>query len=502
MAAPGERSGLPRAPEAYARQSEYNGGKSDPIIHSHQPPKGAKEEAPSACPQCGSNKLWRDGHRNTGRGRTQRWLCLSCGFRFSQSRADLKVEVDVSSEDLEKPHPGEDLLQADVLQGEGSVEPSVEDPPLALSEDIRSHDESYIPVVEKRLNGFRVHSRERRVCAEGIEAKNLANSVAQDIEALRGAVTIETAKIEDYLKDFADKQTTMGLNGKTIKDRTRALSLLHKRGADLFNPETVFRAIDHAKRFNHKTGQLKDEDWSDGSKNKAAQAYAAFCAIGRIHIPEHVNFDKWSRQPQKLPWIPLEREVDELIAGCNRRFGAFLQLLKETGVRSGEAWRLKLEDIDVERSVITFNMPEKGSNPRQHKVSLKLIAMLNSLPKKSQKVFGDGDLDQFRKCFMLQRKRIAHKLQNPRLDRITFHTLRHFYATMEYSKTKDILHVQNMLGHKSITSTMVYTHLVNFEGDEFHTATASTLKEDEDLLKAGFEYVTDRDGVKIYRKRK
>lgn len=51
-------------------------------------------------------------------------------------------------------------------------------------------------------------------------------------------------------------------------------------------------------------------------------------------------------------------------------------------------------------------------------------------------------------------------------------------------------------------SSLIYTHLVNFEGDEYHTAIAKSLKEDEELLKAGFEYVTERDGVKIYRKRK
>jgi len=62
--------------------------------------------------------------------------------------------------------------------------------------------------------------------------------------------------------------------------------------------------------------------------------------------------------------------------------------------------------------------------------------------------------------------------------------------------------VQERLGHRSITSTLIYTHLVNFEGDEYHVKTAKTLKEDEELLMAGFEYVTERDGVKIYRKRK
>jgi integrase len=73
---------------------------------------------------------------------------------------------------------------------------------------------------------------------------------------------------------------------------------------------------------------------------------------------------------------------------------------------------------------------------------------------------------------------------------------------MEYHKTKNILHVQERLGHRSITSTMIYTHLVNFESDEYHTATSKSLREDEDLLKAGFEYVAERGGVKIYRKRK
>ena len=45
-------------------------------------------------------------------------------------------------------------------------------------------------------------------------------------------------------------------------------------------------------------------------------------------------------------------------------------------------------------------------------------------------------------------------------------------------------------------------HLVTFEGDEYHIATAKTIKEDEELLKTGFEYVTERDEIKIYRKRK
>lgn len=248
--------------------------------------------------------------------------------------------------------------------------------------------------------------------------------------------------------------------------------------------------------------ELLDQEWSDGSKNNAAQAYKSFCEINDITIPDYVNFGKWSRRPQKLPWIPLEKEVDQLIAGCSHRVASFLQLLKETGMRCGEAWSLEWTDVDTENHVITVNNPEKRGLPRQLKISSKLVSMLNVLPKTSQQVFGDALLSSHRKNFTRQRKRIASKLQNPRLNRITFHTLRHFYGTMEYHKTKDILHVKQKLGHRDINSTLIYTHLVNFESDDYHTATSKSLKKDEELLKAGFEYVTERDGIKIYRKPK
>jgi hypothetical protein len=85
-------------------------------------------------------------------------------------------------------------------------------------------------------------------------------------------------------------------------------------------------------------------------------------------------------------------------------------------------------------------------------------------------------LATFRKNVMFQRKRIAHKLQNPRIERITFHTLGHLYGIMEYHKNKEIPCVEESLGHRSITSTLIYTHLVNFEGDEYHTATSACMQ--------------------------
>jgi integrase len=177
-------------------------------------------------------------------------------------------------------------------------------------------------------------------------------------------------------------------------------------------------------------------------------------------------------------------------------------MLKETAMRCGEAWALHWTDIDFEASTVTVNNPEKHGNPRMLKISSKLVTMLNELPKDSFLVFGGKSLRVFRANYMLQRKRLAQKLGNPRLAKISFHTFRHWKASMEYHRTKDILHVKQMLGHKRIENTMVYTQVISFESDEFHVRTAESVRETCELVEAGFEYVTDMDGLKVFRKRK
>ena len=324
-----------------------------------------------------------------------------------------------------------------------------------------------------------------------------------EVEARIGEAQREsTNDLKGTLVNYEAKLILKGLNPQTILQRLRFLRLIAKRGGDLLDPASVFKTINDAKKWDYALKQVKDEDWSNGSKVTAAQAYKSFCEVVGIQIPEHINFDKWlsNRQP-KLPWLPLESEIDALTAGCSKKIATFLQLLKEVWCRSGEAWRLRWTDVDVEHNIVTINSPLKGGLPRQFKVSSKLAAMLNMLPKNDDKVFG-GSLDKLRQNFIIQRARTAHKLQNPRIKKISFHTLRHWGATMEYHRTKDILHVQERLGHRSITSTLIYTHLVDFEVDEYHVRTAKTLKEDGEFIEAGFEYVTERDGTKIYRKRK
>ena len=70
-------------------------------------------------------------------------------------------------------------------------------------------------------------------------------------------------------------------------------------------------------------------------------------------------------------------------------------------------------------------------------------------------------------------------------------------------RTKDILHVKQILGHKQLKNTEIYMHLINFESDDWYVAFAKTLQEETKLVEAGFEYVrySEKDEVAIYRKR-
>ncbi|HLN44558.1 MAG TPA: tyrosine-type recombinase/integrase [Candidatus Sulfotelmatobacter sp.] len=97
---------------------------------------------------------------------------------------------------------------------------------------------------------------------------------------------------------------------------------------------------------------------------------------------------------------------------------------------------------------------------------------------------------------------MAFRFKNSRLNQITFHTFRHWKATMEYHKTKDILYVKEILGHKSLNNTMLYTQLINFKEDEFTACIAHSEEEACKLIESGFEFVCDYDGNKIFRKRK
>ena len=317
----------------------------------------------------------------------------------------------------------------------------------------------------------------RQICAK-IEAKNLDP-------------TAETEVVGDNTKinQFLDWMKNQGYKQSTIDRRQSALKGLQKLKADLSNPESVKATI------------ADQGHWKASQKQVVVFAYDLYAKQSGY---------KWDRPYyeaiRELPFIPQEREIDDLIAGCNKEIGLLLLIAKETGARAGEIYGLLWTDIDFEAKTLSIRA-EKNSNPRRFKLSKKLQNVLECYPKTTERIFNRYiSLNNLRRTFERQRKTLAYKLFNPRLNQIKIHTLRHWKGTTEYDKTKDILHVMQVLGHKNIKNTLLYTQLVSVGEDKgFICKIANTPTEAVVLIEDGFELhcsYGENDEVKLFRKKK
>jgi integrase len=379
-----------------------------------------------------------------------------------------------------------DLAYQRISSTDFSPKKTVDHFPLSRCKNVTSHGSSKITTVEKSLNTFPLYNSNRRVSAEEDEAKNLAKVKTRTENRAAGATKPDPATIKGKIIEYIWRLKNMGYADCTVEGYARILKILTYRGADLWNPESVKHTI-------------RQQPWSIGRKANAVHAYTHFTEMQGLSW-EPPNY----RPPEKLPFIPSEKEINDLIAGSSYKIATFLRLLKETGMRSGEAFYLKWTDMDTVNNTVRVT-PEKSSKPRIFKISNTLATMLDKLPKKSERIFDYRSKTSLRRTFEKQRKRIAHKLGNPRLLRIHFHTLRHWKATTEYRRTKDILHVMRLLGHKRIENTLKYVQLAEVQEDneDFICKVATTMKQASELIETGFEYIctTPQDEM-MFRKRK
>jgi integrase len=185
----------------------------------------------------------------------------------------------------------------------------------------------------------------------------LAEADGKTTSGLAGATeTSQTsqADIKSAIFNFKWSLKKEGYSEATIEDYGYILEVLARRGADIFNPESVKEVI------------AKQNSWSEARKWQAVKAYSAFAKQnGLTWTPPRY------KPVQKLPFIPTEQEIDQLIAGCPLQMATFLQLLKETGVRYGEAFNLKWKDVDLINKTVRIT-PEKSSNPEYLKFQTSL----------------------------------------------------------------------------------------------------------------------------------
>ena len=143
---------------------------------------------------------------------------------------------------------------------------------------------------------------------------------------------------------------------------------------------------------------------------------------------------------------------------------AVLEILFATGIRVSEMCYLKCEDIDLESGLI--RIMGKGSRQRSiqicHPEVLKILRTYHSLV---QKRFNSTEyffINRLGKRLSDQSVRFMIEKYSVRAGickRITPHTFRHSFATLLLEQNVDIKYIQTLLGHSSISTTQIYTHV-------------------------------------------
>lgn len=280
-------------------------------------------------------------------------------------------------------------------------------------------------------------------------------------------------------------------NGKadlTIKNVSKCLIVLDDK-CNLDNPEEVKAVIATLDRKN-------------GYKRQLCYSYNNYVKIHGLIWNKPVYY-----ATSKLPKIPQERQIDSIIANASKKLATAIAISRDTGLRPIELMNVRLRDVDLSKGAIYPETAKHGS-PRVLKLKKSTLNMLNKYltqrhVENNDNLFGTWTSETYSKLFRHARNKTAEKLADPSIKTVRLYDLRHFFATMTYHRTKDILFVKQQMGHKKIETTLVYTQLLQFEQDDNYTCRVATnTKEDTELIEAGFEYVTERDGLKIYRKRK
>ncbi len=173
---------------------------------------------------------------------------------------------------------------------------------------------------------------------------------------------------------------------------------------------------------------------------------------------------------------PLKIELPEII---RKRDRAILELFFSTGLRVSELCKLKIENINLKKD--EFTVRGKGSKLR--------VVFLSNDARRAIEEYLKSRLDTNPFLFISHDKASSGREEQESLTprsvqrlvqkyskvagitkEVTPHTLRHSYATDLLMNGADIRSVQAMLGHASITTTQVYTHITDQQLRDVHKA--------------------------------
>lgn len=265
------------------------------------------------------------------------------------------------------------------------------------------------------------------------------------------AYRIDLKQYQNFCQDFFDP-----LSKNTVD---RFITNLHKQ----YKPKTVKRKIASLKAFFH---YLEYKELL--SENPFAKL--------------DIRFREAKLLPKTIPFHSIQTFLSTLYAQkelaeteyqlrCCIRDIAVIELLFATGMRISELCALKPKDIDLESS----NVLIYGKGAKERILQIGNPAVIEALV-----LYRETFREEISVCGYFFVNRLCHKLSDQSVrfminryaklarieQHITPHMFRHSFATLLLEQDVDIRYIQRMLGHSSISTTEIYTHVSNVKQKE------------------------------------
>lgn len=274
-------------------------------------------------------------------------------------------------------------------------------------------------------------------------------------------------KFESYLRSVNMSENTVASYGR---DAREFLEFIRSRGVDArdADPGSLLQFLEH----------LTQRGLKSSTKRRKMEAvktfYQAMRKMGQVKENPFDGFEDMPRVDDSNARVLMEmeyRSLRDVVRGSRRRSSirdyAILELALQTGLRRSEICSLCVDDLEFStRGTVGRVRVRKGKGGKERSVVLNDAAeeaireYLKVRPRDTehQELFLNN---QLRPCDPVIMSRIFKRyMEKAGITHASFHSLRHTFATHSLRKGTNIIVVQHALGHRSITTTQKYLHLL------------------------------------------
>lgn len=311
-------------------------------------------------------------------------------------------------------------------------------------------------------------------------------------------------RIEQLLEDFLDYLEIEKNRSRRTRENYEFYLRRFLKWAEIAKPEDI--TADRVRQFRLWLNRLEDRFKKPLSKSTQNYHLIALRAWLKYLAKRDINSlpaDKieLAKMPDRQVDFLEARDLDKFLEGPERvkqpeiimlRDRAILEMLFSTGMRVSELVSLNIEDINLDRD--EFTIRGKGGKTRVVFISNQARYWLKKYLKmrtdvypamfvrhdRAQKTSSNKDMDKVRLTPRSIQRLVERYAKLAGITKnVTPHTLRHSFATDLLMGGADIRSVQSMLGHSSITTTQIYTHITNKQLRDVHKAFHGKSRDDK-----------------------